>query len=226
MLRYYNIFFNWLLFIISFIILNYNLYNLLCTFSIFNFIIIHNFFYYFLYLKEFLEFNYFFNIDLYILIYKNQWYNYFIQIYDLKKVKESFFIIINNYLDVLKIMNNSYIYCVYFDTKVIGNRYLIFLSLQNKVFILPGETSLCFFRIINNNNYNVYGIPIYIISPFEFSSFITKIQCFCFEEIFIFPYEIIELPILFFINSKISSLSYIFLNEFSIEYIFFCNLIT
>jgi|SRR5690606_23672926 len=219
---YKNLFVNWFLVISSFIIINYNLYNLICSFSLFNIAYLHNFFYYILYfynIQIFDSVNYIYgsNINLLTTHWINLNYNSFLLL------NETFSYILNIFYLLLNSITVSSTYCIYFDTKVIGSNSLVFYALQNKIFVVVGETTLCFFRIINNSDVNIYGIPIYVISPFEFSSFITKVQCFCFEEIFIFPYEIIELPVLFYINSKVSSLLFYNNNELTIEYIFFCN---
>ena len=192
----------------------------MCSFSLFNVFYLHNFFYYILYFYDtqlFLGINYKYGEKVYLLI--THWVNS----PNALLINEPLNHILNNFYLLLNAVTTSSTYCIYFDTKVIGSNSLIFYALQNKIFVIVGETTLCFFRIINNYDLNIYGIPIYVISPFEFSSFITKVQCFCFEEIFIFPYEIIELPVLFYINSKVSSLLLYNNNELTLEYIFFCN---
>lgn len=115
------------------------------------------------------------------------------------------------------------IYCLYFDTKVIGSNNVYFYVLQNKLFILPGETTLSFFRIYNENFFPISGITIYSITPFEFQSFLNKIQCFCFEEIVIGNLEVVELPVLFYLDTNITYLNTIQLKELCIEYILLCS---
>ena len=217
-----HFFINWILIITSFIILNYNLYNLICSFSLFNASYLHNFFYYILYLDNLQSLSSLINkYNDYINIITMHWMIEFPLNVLFKG--ESFNEILNDFYLLLDLITTSSTYCIYFDTKVIGSNSLIFYALQNKIFVVVGETTLSFFRITNNYNENIYGIPIYIISPFEFSTFITKIQCFCFEELFIFPYEVIELPVLFYINSNVNSLFLYKNNELTLEYIFFCN---
>ncbi len=115
------------------------------------------------------------------------------------------------------------IYCIYFDTKVIGSNSIFFYVLQNKLFILPGETTLSFFRVYNDNIFPISGITIYSITPIDFQSFLNKIQCFCFEEIVIYSFEIIELPVLFYLDTNISYLNTMSINEFCIEYVLLCK---
>jgi cytochrome c oxidase assembly protein subunit 11 len=118
---------------------------------------------------------------------------------------------------------NDVIYCIYFDTKVVGNNNVFFYVLQNKLFILPGETTLSFFRVYNDNIFPITGITIYSITPIDFQSFLNKIQCFCFEEIIIYSFETVELPVLFYLDTNISYLNSISINEFCIEYVLLCK---
>jgi cytochrome c oxidase assembly protein Cox11 len=120
----------------------------------------------------------------------------------------------------------SIIYIVYFNTSVTNTTLVEFLSLQNYIYVYPSETYLSFFRIYNPTNYMIKGITIYLLSPFEINLYLYKIQCFCFDEILIYPFESVELPILFYIDSTISNYlnieSFLFL-QIQILYLFILN---
>lgn len=111
------------------------------------------------------------------------------------------------------------IYCIYFDTKILGNSHVFFFILQPKLFVVPGETSLCFFRVFNNNVYGVHTFSTYTVFPYEYAVFINKIQCFCFEELFISPFETLELPLLFYIHPDIHYFNSSGNLEITLEYI-------
>jgi Cytochrome c oxidase assembly protein CtaG/Cox11 len=199
----------------SFIFYNYSWFSLLCSTYIIDF---YNQFY-------FLFFNlntvhvtnniFFENINLFM---SDRWYFildffYIVSLYE--KIHEQLFFQSKVDLDL--------IYCVYFDTKVIGFSDIYFYVLQNKLFILPGETTLSFFRIYNENSFPISGITIYSITPFEFQSFVNKIQCFCFEEIIVHSFEVIELPVLFYIDTNVRYLDLIQIKELCIEYVLLCS---
>ena len=72
----------------------------------------------------------------------------------------------------------------------------------------------------------IKGISIYIINPNDISAYIFKVQCFCFDEIIIYSFESVDLPILFYISSNInnySNLSSIFFFQIQITYLFILN---
>jgi len=84
---------------------------------------------------------------------------------------------------------------------------------------------LSFFRLYNPTNYIIKGITIYLLSPFEINLYLYKIQCFCFDELLLYSFESIELPILFYIDSSISNYlnteSFFFFKNTNIIFIFF-----
>ena len=118
------------------------------------------------------------------------------------------------------------IYIIYFNTSITNTNLIEFLSLQNYIYVFPSETYLAFFRLYNPTNYMIKGITIYLLSPFEMNLYLYKIQCFCFDEILIFPFESVELPILFYIDSNINNYlnqdSFLFV-QIQILYLFILN---
>jgi cytochrome c oxidase assembly protein Cox11 len=102
------------------------------------------------------------------------------------------------------------IFKVYFFTKLTTNynNNISFECLQNMIYLYPNETSLVFFRLESNCDTNLVCLTIYIIYPLKLSFLITKIQCFCFSNVLLHSNELIELPILFYIDNFFSFSDY------------------
>lgn len=92
---------------------------------------------------------------------------------------------------------------LYFTTSTIVDN-LIFYPLQKKIYISFNETSLIFFRMINNTNEILYGVSTYTVFPNEYLPYLQKLQCFCFEELRLQPLESVDLPVLFYIQPHAS----------------------
>lgn len=101
------------------------------------------------------------------------------------------------------IINNNKWICLTFLAKVSNLGFLEFKTLQDNIIVMHGETTLCFFRLYNPTNYNLTCISYYLIFPNNYSIYITKLQCFCFDTILINKFETLELPVLFFISNGI-----------------------
>lgn len=110
------------------------------------------------------------------------------------------------------------IFLVHFDTLTTQKHKIEFEILQNKIYICPGESTLAFFRISNLTNETIQAFSIYVVSPTEFTPFINKLQCFCYEELLLYPKETIDLPVLFRIENDITKLDNVS-KELVIEYI-------
>ena len=109
------------------------------------------------------------------------------------------------HIDSLKGETNLYI--VVFKAATTNVNLVEFITLQNSMYIAPSETYLVFFRIYNPTDYIIKGISIYFISPNTVSVYVLKIQCFCFDELLLYWFESVDLPILFYISSEIISLN-------------------
>jgi len=81
--------------------------------------------------------------------------------------------------------------------------FLEFKPLQESVLMIPGETILVFFRVFNPTNYEVTCISYYLVFPMEYSIYIHKLQCFCFNVTLINHFETLELPVLFYLDRSI-----------------------
>lgn len=60
---------------------------------------------------------------------------------------------------------------------------------QYEIRVSPGETALAFYKATNPTDRPVIGISTYNVIPFEAGAYFNKIQCFCFEEQQLNPYE-------------------------------------
>lgn len=89
-----------------------------------------------------------------------------------------------------------------FETSIFSS--LFFKPLQSRIYTTNMNTNLIFFRIYNPNTYTIKIFTTYTIYPIFFSVFFVKLQCFCFEELVIKPFESIDLPVLFFIDNSYS----------------------
>ena len=97
------------------------------------------------------------------------------------------------------------------------------ISLQKTIILNLNETSLFFFRIYNPSHYTIKLITLYMIYPNDLSLYINKIQCFCFNVMFLFPMELIDLPVLLYILPFGSSFLNSFLNNIIIYYVVFLS---
>ena len=94
-------------------------------------------------------------------------------------------------------------------------------SLQKTIIINFNESSLFFFIIYNATHLSVKLLTLYLIYPNFLTLYINKIQCFCFNAIFLYPLEIVYLPVLVYMYSF--SNNFLVLNNIIIYYIIFLN---
>jgi cytochrome c oxidase assembly protein Cox11 len=137
-----------------------------------------------------------------------------------------FFLNFENYqVDNYQNKFNNFFYIIYFNTSITSINLVEFISLQNNIYIVPGETYLIFFRLYNPTNSLIKGISIYFISPNEINAYLFKIQCFCFDELVLYQFESIDLPILFYISSDILfiNIEYFIFFQIQIIYLFILN---
>lgn len=93
---------------------------------------------------------------------------------------------------------------IHFDANTHSSMDWKFVPLQDKIRINPGETSLIFYRAINNLDEPVVGVATYTVLPYEAGPYFNKIQCFCFEEQMLKPHEDVVMPVLFYIDPEFS----------------------
>jgi len=73
---------------------------------------------------------------------------------------------------------------------------------QYEIKVAPGETALAFYKATNPTDRPVIGISTYNVIPFEAGAYFNKIQCFCFEEQQLNPYEEVDMPVFFYIDPE------------------------
>ena len=97
-----------------------------------------------------------------------------------------------------------------------------FKALQDKVIINPGETCLVFYRARNKTAEPIVGLSIYDVHPQSLAFYFNKIQCFCFENQMLGPYEEVDLPVFFYIVPTVNDESTLdTLTEFILKYTFY-----
>lgn len=203
----------------------YKLFVIIFCFIIFNYNILSIWFSFFLDLSCYLS-PFFWDSEFFFFLYENKFlflFNFYDNNYFNNYVENFYFILDNNLLFFEK-KNNKYDYIVYYsDMNNINNLndqiikyYLLlleattsrinlvdFFCLQDKQIILAGETSLSFYRIYNKSLKDILFYSIYVINPSILSLYLIKVQCFCFEEILINSGELINLPILLYLDNTI-----------------------
>ena len=115
---------------------------------------------------------------------------------------------------------NDYIE-VFFQTSSSNFNFIEFCTLQKYIYIIPNETHLIFFRMYNSVGFDITGISIYSVYPTDFLIYFNKIQCFCFEELLLYPYESIDLPVIFFVSNEILNyVNFFYSNKLYLSYLF------
>ena len=77
-----------------------------------------------------------------------------------------------------------------------------FRAVQQTVTLVPGETTLAFFRAENLSDGPITGVATYNVTPMRAGIYFNKIQCFCFEEQCLLPNEEVDMPVFFYIDPK------------------------
>lgn len=128
-------------------------------------------------------------------------YLYYIDIYYIKlELYLYYFINQNN-----SFLENPFIlYRIPFDVSfVIPERLPINIEASFPCELLPGDVSTIFCTISNKTEHAIVFSSIYSVLPEAVTPFISKIQCFCFEQQIIPPYSSIKFPILFKVDQDI-----------------------
>ncbi|KAI0833480.1 cytochrome oxidase assembly factor [Trametes gibbosa] len=78
-----------------------------------------------------------------------------------------------------------------------------FTPQQRFVSVLPGETSLAFYKAKNKSDKDIIGIATYNVTPDRVAPYFAKVECFCFEEQKLLAGEEVDMPLLFFIDRDV-----------------------
>ncbi|MGE3529706.1 MAG: cytochrome c oxidase assembly protein [Methyloceanibacter sp.] len=92
---------------------------------------------------------------------------------------------------------------VRFDANVDRGLPWSFAPVEREIDIKIGETTLAFFKAVNNSNAAVKGTAVFNVVPERAARYFNKIECFCFKEQTLAPGQSIEMPVTFFVDPKI-----------------------
>lgn len=161
---------------------------------------IDSYFFYFNFYSFYIDYFYFF---ISAFIYYVYIYFFFMILYI------DFFYFFSDYIEVI------------FQTSTSNFNFIEFCTLQKLIYVIPNETHLIFFRMYNAIGYSISGISIYLLYPTDYLVYFNKIQCFCFEELLIYPYESIDLPVIFYISNEILNyIDFFYSNKLFLSYLF------
>lgn len=121
------------------------------------------------------------------------------------ELKSLFYSYVYFYISFFSTQTNIIMHIEFFTLTMLKNNIIFFKPLQENIFVNIKETSLIFFRVFNTSNDNVKIITTYTIFPYYYSIFLNKIQCFCFDTIFLKKNSTIDLPVLFNFDIPYSS---------------------
>lgn len=91
-----------------------------------------------------------------------------------------------------------------FDSTVAQGLPWTFKPEQNSQTIHVGESSIAFFKAVNNSKKPVTGRAAFNVSPAKAGIYFKKIQCFCFTEQTLQPGEAADMPVTYFIDPAIA----------------------
>ena len=75
-----------------------------------------------------------------------------------------------------------------------------FQAETEKVKVKLGETKTVFYKIANTSDRATTGIAAFNVQPDQAGAYFVKIQCFCFTEQTLQPGEVIEAPVVFYVD--------------------------
>ncbi len=91
---------------------------------------------------------------------------------------------------------------IIFDSHVSNTLPWNFRPQQPSVSVIPGQTSLAFYRASNKSCQPIRGVATYNVVPSKAAQYFNKIQCFCFEEQILDGNESIDMPIFFYVDPE------------------------
>ena len=87
-----------------------------------------------------------------------------------------------------------------------------------------GENKVINYVIKNNSNESITGTAVYNVSPTEAGKYFNKIECFCFQDTKLEPFEKKKMPVSFYVDPEITADKYISdLSEITLSYTFYEN---
>jgi len=125
-------------------------------------------------------------------------------------------------LSQLRPVKDANLINVYFDTTTSDVLPWSFTPIVKNVKVVPGETSLSFFRVTNHSDKPITGVATYNVYPPKMGLYFQKVQCFCFEEQRLLPGETVDMPVFYFIDPEVlkdPQVSYV--TNMTLSYTFF-----
>jgi hypothetical protein len=231
----YLFFFSWLLFIIInlffFSLISISVYKVICyenqlLFFIDNLYSINNKLEYFCYIRDdLLSLSLISNLSDYKVQFNSFFYSEELSIYFsnlLNLISFNYFFYLKHNIYDFEIKKDLNLIFLNFYIRSSNLNWIQSISLQKTIIINFNESSLFFFRIYNPSHLYIKLITLYMIYPNFLTIYINKIQCFCFNTIFLYPLELVDLPVLIYIYPFLD-FNFTFLNNIIIYYIIFLN---
>lgn len=97
---------------------------------------------------------------------------------------------------------------VRFDANVSKDLGVEFKPLDNKHEILIGQDGLAFYKVTNNNDFDLVTTSGFNVSPLELGPYFIKVECFCFVEQVVKKGETIEMPVSYYVDPEILNSEY------------------
>jgi cytochrome c oxidase assembly protein subunit 11 len=91
-----------------------------------------------------------------------------------------------------------------FDANTAASLPWSFHAEQLEMDVKLGEQNLAFYRAANRSDQAATGTAIFNVTPAEAGAYFNKIQCFCFNEQKLKAGEIVDMPVVFFVDPKIA----------------------
>ncbi len=92
---------------------------------------------------------------------------------------------------------------VNFDANINSDLKWIFKPEQLSINVRTGENSLIFYYAENLTGEALKGMAVYNVVPQTAGKYFNKVECFCFSEQTLQPFQKVNMPVLFFIDPKI-----------------------
>lgn len=83
------------------------------------------------------------------------------------------------------------------------NAPLVFEPVDHKVTLNPGAITTIHYKVVNTTNRTLVGQAVPSYAPVDAGNYISKIQCFCFNNQTFKPHEVREMPVVFTVKKEI-----------------------
>ena len=99
-----------------------------------------------------------------------------------------------------------------------------FYAQQDSVYINAGETCLVFYKARNKTDKPIVGLSVYDVQPQSCAVYFNKVQCFCFQNQLLGPYQEVDFPVLFYLDPAIQEDKFVQIPEYfdlNLKYTFY-----